>query len=127
MRSIKKPPKSAMLGIRSPRRAVLSRRRPGRTWESEGPFPQLRALREEDFFFELSTFTEVFHYALLLGSPPLAGSAGFATRDIFQPLGNCWTLLRKFKHCVLHGAPRVGLDIGKRCVWWKVLEKLLRL
>ena len=50
MRSIKKPPKSAMLGIRSPRRAVLSRRRPGRTWESEGPFPQLRALREEDFF-----------------------------------------------------------------------------
>ena len=116
-----------MFGIRLPRRAVLSRRRPARTWESEGPFPQLRALREEDFFFELSTFTEVFHYALLLGSPPLAGSAGFATRDIFQPLGNCWTLLRKFKHCVLHGAPRVGLDTGKRCVFWKVFEKFLRL
>ena len=125
-RSLEKPPKSTRFGIRLPRRAVLSRRRPARAWESEGPFPQLRALREEDFFFELSTFTEVFHYALLLGSPPLAGSAGFATRDIFQPLGNCWTLLRKFKHCVLHGAPRVGLDTGKRCVFWKVFEKFLR-
>ena len=112
MRSVKKPPKSAMFGIRLPRRAVLSRRRPARTWESEGPFPQLRALREEDFFFELSTFTEVFHYALLLGSPPLAAAAALATRDKFQEPGNFQTLLRKCKHCLLHGAPRENNKIS---------------
>ena len=50
MRSVKKPPKSAMFGIRLPRRAVLSRRRPARAWESEGPFSFVPSARRFFFF-----------------------------------------------------------------------------
>ena len=87
MRSIKKPPKSAMLGIRSPRRAVLSRRRPARQWESEGPFPQLRAFREEDFLlsrpilqkFSITRYSGLRRLRVLLASLRWTYSKNWAT------------------------------------------------